>query len=108
MVLFNEINFKEDEIHGLSFEINELLGKMKSNEFEFEKVLKEKELENSDLVSKINEMELHLNKYESDLVAIENNYERTLLELENEIRARDGEIQRLLTKHENDKKAVKI
>lgn len=106
MNLFNEINLKEEEIHGLSTEIDELLNKIKQNEFEFEKILKQKEFENCELINKINEMEIHLQKYENDLVAIEANFERNLVELENEIRLKDNEIHRIKTKHENEKKGV--
>lgn len=106
MNYFNALSLKEEEIFGLNSEINGLLEKIKFGEFEFQEILKGKEYEISDLLGKVNEMDLHLQKHQNELVGIKNNFDRSLLELENEIRLRDSEIQRLRLKHDNEKKAV--
>ncbi len=106
MNFFNELNLKEEEICGLSAEINDLLQKIKNKDLEFEEVLKQKEFEISDLLVKVNEMDLHTQTYQNDLVSINKNFERSLLELENEIMRRDNEIKKLRLKHKNEKNAV--
>jgi hypothetical protein len=102
------LNKKEDEIHTLNNQINDLIKLSEEFKYKNEKHMIKNEKKILDLGYHIGNVDNYVQKYQNNLIEIKNNFDLEINEYKEKLHLKDIEITRTRENYENEKYEVRL
>jgi len=104
--LFEDLNIKEEEIHSLNNQINNLIEELDIIKFENERIISLKDKKITELNKEIDNLDIYIQKYQNDLIEIKGNFDLSINEYQQKLNFKDIEISKIQDKYEKEKYEV--